>query len=245
MTLKPLPRKVLDVVSHGDQRAIRWFEELLPAALNSLTGIPAGGTTGQALVKTSNADYATAWQTVSGGGGVTDGDKGDVVVSGGGTIWTIDAAVTAADRARANHTGTQTASTISDFSEAVDDRVASLLVAGTNITLTYNDAGNSLTIDAAGGSGPTAGTALVDFGAGGVIGTVNVSGQAGLGAGDPIRVWIQGDASADYNAYTHSRVLSRAVGLSVENVTAGSGFDIIAASELTLKGVIACRWQWG
>lgn len=56
-------------------------------------------------------------------------------------------------KARANHTGTQTASTISDFSEAVDDRVSSLLVAGTNVTLTYNDGANTLTIDAAGGGG--------------------------------------------------------------------------------------------
>lgn len=54
-------------------------------------------------------------------------------------------------RARSSHTGTQAASTISDFSEAVDDRVAALLVEGTNITLTYNDAAGSLTIDAAGG----------------------------------------------------------------------------------------------
>ena len=52
--------------------------------------------------------------------------------------------------ARANHTGTQLASTVSDFSEAVDDRVAGLLVAGTAITLTYNDAAGSLTIDATG-----------------------------------------------------------------------------------------------
>lgn len=55
--------------------------------------------------------------------------------------------------ARANHTGTQTASTIQDFSEAVDDRVAALLVAGSNITLTYNDVAGSLTISAAGGGG--------------------------------------------------------------------------------------------
>jgi hypothetical protein len=54
---------------------------------------------------------------------------------------------------RTNHTGTQLAVTISDFSEAVDDRVASLLVAGTNITLTYDDPANTLTIDASGGGG--------------------------------------------------------------------------------------------
>ncbi len=59
----------------------------------------------------------------------------------------------AADRARANHTGSQTASTISDFSEAVDDRVAALLVAGTNVTLTYNDGANTLTIASTGGGG--------------------------------------------------------------------------------------------
>jgi hypothetical protein len=53
--------------------------------------------------------------------------------------------------ARANHTGTQTASTISDFAEAVDDEVATFLVAGSGITLTHNDPGNSLTIAASGG----------------------------------------------------------------------------------------------
>lgn len=44
-----------------------------------------------------------------------------------------------------------TASKISDFSEAVDDRVAVLVVAGTNMTITYNDADGTLTFDAAAG----------------------------------------------------------------------------------------------
>lgn len=48
---------------------------------------------------------------------------------------------------------THTSAAVTDFSEAVDDRVAALLTAGTNITLTYNDAAGTLTIDASGGGG--------------------------------------------------------------------------------------------
>ncbi len=54
---------------------------------------------------------------------------------------------------RTNHTGTQASTTISDFSEAVDDRVNALVVAGTNMTITYNDGANTLTFDATGGGG--------------------------------------------------------------------------------------------
>jgi hypothetical protein len=50
----------------------------------------------------------------------------------------------------ASYTHNQTASTISDFSESVDDRVYSLLTAGTNITLSYNDSSNTLTINSKG-----------------------------------------------------------------------------------------------
>jgi hypothetical protein len=51
------------------------------------------------------------------------------------------------------------ANQVSNFSEAVDDRVAALLVAGTNITLTYNDAANTLTIAApSSGGGSVGGT---------------------------------------------------------------------------------------
>lgn len=47
---------------------------------------------------------------------------------------------------RSNQTGTQLPNTIANLDEAIDDRVAGLLVAGANITLTYNDVGNTLTI---------------------------------------------------------------------------------------------------
>ena len=45
--------------------------------------------------------------------------------------------------ARANHTGSQTASTISDFDEAAQDAIGGILGTG----LTYNDASNTITID--------------------------------------------------------------------------------------------------
>lgn len=54
-------------------------------------------------------------------------------------------------KAASSHT--HTASAITDFSEAVDDRVNGLLVAGSNVTLTYNDTSNTMTITASGGSG--------------------------------------------------------------------------------------------
>ncbi len=42
---------------------------------------------------------------------------------------------------------------VANLDETIDDRVASLLVAGSNVTLTYNDAANTLTIASTGGSG--------------------------------------------------------------------------------------------
>ncbi len=68
-------------------------------------------------------------------------------IASGATANAADSAL----RDRSTHTGTQLANTISDLAEAVDDRVASLFVAGTNVTLTYDDVANTLTIDAAGG----------------------------------------------------------------------------------------------
>ena len=90
-------------------------------------------------------------------------------VSTGATANSTDAAL----RDRATHTGTQTSSTIADFTEAVQDVVGAFMASGTGATVTYNDAANSLTISAAGTGGggidpeaarDTIGAALIGLG---------------------------------------------------------------------------------
>lgn len=79
---------------------------------------------------------------------------------GGGASWggitgtlSSQTDLQAALDAKAASSHTHTSAAVTDFAEAVDDRVAALLTAGTNITLTYNDGAGTLTIDAAGGGG--------------------------------------------------------------------------------------------
>ena len=55
--------------------------------------------------------------------------------------------------AASNTTIAITATNVSNFDEAVDDRVSNLLTAGTDISLSYNDASGTLTINSTAGSG--------------------------------------------------------------------------------------------
>ena len=61
---------------------------------------------------------------------------------------------------RSNHTGTQLASTISDFAEAVEDTIGTKVVGGTAIGVTYNDVTGTTTIAYTGGSGGGGATIL-------------------------------------------------------------------------------------
>jgi hypothetical protein len=76
-------------------------------------------------------------------------------------------------------TVTPASTDISDFAEAVDDRVGALLVAGTNVTLTYNDGAGTLTIAATGGGGSTQGKHAIFVAAG----SISPSFTGGCGTG--------------------------------------------------------------
>lgn len=158
---------------------------------------PAGGTTGQVLKKVSGTDYDYSWQADATGAGATNltytaSATQGVVVSDTGTDATIPAAdgtnaglmvpaqvtklagiaagatANSADATllnRANHTGTQAASTISDFNTAADARVSAGITAErtaaatlTNKTLTAPTINGVMTRD--GGSTVVAPSAM-------------------------------------------------------------------------------------
>lgn len=53
--------------------------------------VPAGGSINQVLKKASGTDYDYAWAAdATGGGGLSDADYGDITVSAGATVFTID-----------------------------------------------------------------------------------------------------------------------------------------------------------
>ena len=90
------------------------------------------------------------------------------------------------------------------------------------------------------------GTATINFGAtpGSTNATLAITGQTSIASGAHIEAWIQGDSTADHNAYEHLVILSRLVSLACGDLVAGTGFTIYAATELKITGQVACHWVW-
>ena len=90
------------------------------------------------------------------------------------------------------------------------------------------------------------GAAVLDFGAapGTNVVTTTVTGQTGITSAARVKVWFQGDSTADHNAYEHAVMFPSRVSLSGGEIVDGTSFVITAATELRLTGDVACRWEW-
>jgi hypothetical protein len=143
-------------------------------------------------------------------------------LSGRPTLGTAAAAATT-DFAAAVHT--HTAANVSDFSEAVDDRVASLLTAGANVTLTYNDAANTLTIAATGGGGGS-GVAVQDEG--GAVATATTLNFVGEGV-------TAADAGSGVVTVTLAAATTGAAGAVQLSTATNSTSDALAATPSAVK----------
>ncbi len=191
----------------------------------------------------ANLDYLLSIS--GGGGGVTDGDKGDIVVSGSGATWTIDTA--AVTLAKMENRGTQTFIGRNTAGTGVPEEIAAataktmLNLSGTNtgdqtITLTGDVTGSgtgtfATTLSSA--LTPRKAQATVDFGASTQeteTATVSVA-AAWVTASSYIVCAPAAVATAEHDADDYS---VEGITASVTNISAGVGFDIVArAAERT------------
>lgn len=84
---------------------------------------------------------------------------------------------------------------------------------------------------------------MLDFGStpGTNVATTTVTGQTGITASSHVEAWMMGDDTATHNAYEHLIV---PLVVRCGNIVAGSGFDIVASSELRLNGTFTVHWVW-
>jgi hypothetical protein len=150
----------------------------------------------------------------------------------------------------AGRTGVVTLGTgdISGLGEFIDDEVATLLVAGTNVTLTYNDGAGTLTIDAAGGGGgvtSVGGTGTVS----GLTLTGTVTSTGNLTLGGALSVLPSNFASQTGNTFLAApdgatgtptfRALVAADVPTLNQNTTGSAATLTTARAITMTGDVS------
>jgi len=121
----------------------------IPTALDNLSDVTITTPSNGQVLKFNGSAWINDTDATGGGGGALD-DLTDVTITAAATgdllRYNGSAWVDYADSNYAAASHTQASTTITDFAEAVDDRVSSLLVAGTDIDLTYDDPNGTLTI---------------------------------------------------------------------------------------------------
>lgn len=95
------------------------------------------------VVSSTGTDAVIPAATTTNAGVLSSADKSKLDgVEPGATVNATNASL----RDRATHTGTQSSSTISDFTEAVQDVLGLTILAGSGVSVVYNDTANTLTI---------------------------------------------------------------------------------------------------
>lgn len=186
--LDPLLRRIRQGLAEPWDSPLR-LKSIATASLPTAADYPAGlvydSTT--AGVKFSNG---TVWASVGGGGGsLTDGDKGDITVSGSGATWTIDAGVVSLSKMANVATGTvfyrKTAATGVPEVQTLATLKTDLGLTGTNsgdqtITLTGDVTGSGT-----GSFAATVGNGVVTLAKMANIATASFIGRVTAGTGVP------------------------------------------------------------
>lgn len=90
------------------------------------------------------------------------------------------------------------------------------------------------------------GTVVFDFGSApgtNIVQTV-VTGQASIGSGSKVEIYMMGtDSTATHNAYEHA-LLPLDLALSCVAISAGTGFTAQAATQQRLTGTFTARFVW-
>jgi hypothetical protein len=74
--------------------------------------------------------------------------------------------------------------------------------------------------------------------------TTAVTGQAAIGSGSKVEIYMMGtDSTATHNAYEHA-ILPLDLALSCTSITVGTGFTAQAATTQRLTGTIQARFVW-
>jgi hypothetical protein len=233
-----------------------WFSDVFDA-LNAATSATLFTDTTAGIVPASGGGIVNflradgVWSAPpGGGGGVSDGDKGDITVSGGGTVWTIDSAtITVAQLApdvTAVLSGKSNVGHTHDGGDIVTGTVGTARLGSGAANATTFLRGDQTWAAPSGGGGGAQGSATIDFGAvpGTNIVSIAVAGQAGIVAGSQVQAFLMGnDSTASHNTDEHE-FLSHYINFSVDAVTAGVGFTINAITELRLTGTFVLRWRW-
>lgn len=151
-------------------------------------------------------------------------------------------------------THSHTTADITGFGEAVDDEVATLLVAGTNISITYSDAANTLTIaNTASGGTPAGSSGQVQYNNAGAFGGMTAVVYAGSGtlltvtsqAASDVPFCVKGAASQSGNLI-EARSSANALLFNVSSSGAiVSANNISIASQITFNDTVIRRTSSG